>query len=167
MRRSILALLGALFIVALPSIAAGASPNDSATGSGRVADIFGTNADFSFSAHSGPAGEDAEGNLNLRSTVGYTEQNGTASVTCLLVDGNQAIMIGEWKSDDPADWPFGPDFPFSVLIVEDNGQPSGETPDRGIAFGITGFADCAFWLAIAGGDVQPLEQGNVVVHDAS
>ncbi len=147
-------------------IAAGAAPNDSATGSGRVATLFGTNADFSVSAHSGPAGEDAKGNLNLRSTGGYTENNGTAAVNCLLVSGNQAIMIGDWKESDPAAWPFGPAFPLSVVYVQDNGKPNGATPDRGIAFGVTG-GTCSDWLAFAASLAQPLEHGNVVVRDAT
>jgi hypothetical protein len=163
---SILLLLGALVIVVLPGIAAGASPNDSATGSGRVADIFGASSDFSFTAHSGPAGEDAIGNLNFRSTQGYTENNGTAAVTCLLVAGTQAIIIGEWKGNDPAAWPFGPSFPFAVLFVEDNGQPSGDTPDRGIAFGVTG-GTCSDWFGFGAAVAQPLDQGNVVVRDAT
>jgi hypothetical protein len=155
-----------MFLVAVPSIAVGASPNDSATGSGRVADLGGTSSDFSFSAHSGPAGEDAKGNLNFRNTQGFTENNGTAAVTFLLVTGNDAIAIGEWKSDDPAEWPFGPTFPYAVLFVEDNGEPSGDTPDRGIAFGVTG-GTCATWNAFGNAIAQPLEQGNVVVRDAS
>ncbi|HEU0305020.1 MAG TPA: hypothetical protein VFR32_10625 [Gaiellaceae bacterium] len=164
MRRALV--LSALFLVALPSIAVGASPNDSATGSGRVTDIFGASSDFSFAAHSGPAGEDAKGNLNFRNTQGYTENNGTAEVTCLLVTGNDAIAIGEWKGNDPAEWPFGPSFPFAVLFVEDNGEPSDATPDRGIAFGVTG-GTCADWYAFGNAIAQPLEQGNVVVYDAT
>ena len=166
MTRSTIFLLGALLLAALPSIAAGASPNDSATGSGRVADIFGASSDFSFEAHSGPAGEEAKGNLNFRNTQGYTENNGTAKVTCLLVSGNDAIMVGSWKGDDPDAWPFGPTFPYAVLFVEDNGQPSGDTADRGIAFGVTA-GTCADWLAFANASALPLEQGNVVVRDAA
>jgi hypothetical protein len=165
-RSSVLLLLGAVFLAALPAIAAGASPNDSATGSGRVADICGASSDFSFTAHSGPAGEDAIGNLNFRSTQCFTGNNGTASVTCLDVVGNQAIMLGPWKGSDPSAWPFGPAFPYAVLFVEDNGEPSGTTPDRGVAFGVTG-GTCADWLAFASVVAPPLDQGNVVVRDAS
>lgn len=165
MRRAFL--LSAMVLAAvLPAVAVGASPNDSATGSGRVAGLLGTSSDFSFSAHSGPAGEDAKGNLNFRNTQGFTENNGTAAVRCLLVNGNDAIAIGEWKGDDPAEWPFGPAFPFAVLFVEDNGEPSDVTPDRGIAFGVTG-GSCADWYASGNAWALPLEQGNVVVRDAS
>jgi hypothetical protein len=161
-----LLLLGSLLLAALPSIAAGASPNDSASGSGRVAALFGTSSDFSFEAHSGPAGEDAKGNLNFRNTQGYTENNGTATVACLLVSGNDAIMVGGWKADDPDAWPFGPSFPYAVLFVEDNGGPSGDIPDRGIAFGVTG-GTCADWLVVANIFALQLAQGNVVVRDAT
>ena len=164
MTRSTIFLLGALLLAALPSIAAGASPS-SATGSGRVADIFGASSDFSFEAHSGPAGEEAKGNLNFRNTQGYTENNGTAKVTCLLVSGNDAIMVGSWKGDDPDAWPFGPTFPYAVLFVEDNGQPSGDTADR--ASPSVSPQACADWLAFANASALPLEQGNVVVRDAA
>ena len=163
---TVLLLLAAVLLAVVPSVASGASPNDSATGSGRVADLSGASSDFSFAAHSGATGEDAKGNLNFRNTQDYTENNGTAKVTCLLVSGNDAIMIGTWKGDDPDAWPFGPTFPNAVLFVEDNGEPSGDTPDRGIAFGATS-GTCADWLAFANGVALPLEQGNVVVRDAT
>lgn len=159
---TVLLLLAAVLLAVVPSVATGASPNDSATGSGRVADLSGASSDFSFAAHSGAAGANAKGNLNFRNTQDFTENNGTAKVTCLLVSGNDAIMVGTWKGDGP----FGPTFPHAVLFVEDNGQPSGDTPDRGIAFGATS-GTCADWLAFGNDEALPLEQGNVVVRDAT
>ena len=52
--------------LALGGTASAAPPNDSAIGSGKVAVLGGTAASFSLSAHSGPQGEDAKGNLNFR-----------------------------------------------------------------------------------------------------
>ncbi len=130
---TVLLLLAAVLLAVVPSVATGASPNDSATGSGRVADLSGASSDFSFAAHSGAAGANAKGNLTsatLRTSRGTTARR--RSRACSF-----PATTPSWSAPGREDGPFGPTFPHAVLFVEDNGQPSGDTPDRGIAFGAT------------------------------
>ena len=154
-----LALLAALLI---PSPASAAPPQDSVTGSGRVVGQSGAASDFSVSAHSGALGENPRGNLNFRRVDFPGEPDkGSSRVLCLQVNGNQAAIVAEFKKDSPF-----PGFPFAALYVEDNGQPSDPTPDRGVAFGFSAAVDCTVVFGFAG-FAQPLLQGNVVVRDAS
>ena len=165
MKRLVVGLLaGSLVLMLLPGVAAAKSPNDQATGSGQIEALYGENAAFSFSAKSGPNGEDAKGNLNLRRTVGYTELNGKAEVHCLFVVGNEAVIRGEFKGD-PDSWPFGPGFSYSIVYVQDNGQPNGEVADMGVAYGVTG-GDCESWLGWSRLSAKPLLKGNAVVKNA-
>ena len=148
--------------LALGGTASAAPPNDSAIGSGKVAVLGGTAASFSLSAHSGPQGEDAKGNLNFRDisfNVPGSAEKATATVTCLAVSGNRAAIVGEFKKDTPF-----PGFPFAVIVVEDNGEPGGAVPDRGLALGFRISPPCQDVLSFF---TQPLEQGNVVVRDAA
>ena len=99
-------------------------------GSGKVAPRSGTASEFSLSAHSGPAGEDSRGFLNLRnvsSSLGDADA-GKGHVVCLEVRGNRAVTLAEFKGETPF-----PSFDYAMIVVEDNGRPSDGTPDRRLA----------------------------------
>ena len=156
---------GVLLVALMPSVVSASFPNDAATGSGRVEGLYGAVADFSLSARSGPAGEDAKGNLNFRNVDYPDGQNGTVAVTCLLVVGNEAIIGGPWKKSSSFPDP-DVDFDFGILYVQDNGQPNGPVADVGVAYGTTGPLDCGALLDFSRIFAQPLLHGNVVVRDA-
>jgi len=145
-----------------PAAAVAAPPHDSATGSGKITGRTGAASDFSLAAHSGPQGEDPQGNVNLRNIdFPGAGDKGKGHVLCVLVIGNEAAVVAEFKNGGPF-----PGFPFAAVYVQDNGQPSGDTPDRGLAFGIN-IPSCADTMAIGQEFAQPLVQGNVVVRDAT
>ena len=147
--------------VLVPATAVAAAPHDSVTGAGKVFGQIGAASDFSVAAHSGPQRQDPKGNLNFRN-VDYPGDldKGKGRVVCVLVVGTRAAVIAEFRGDTPF-----PGFPYAGLFVEDNGQPSGNVTDRGLAVGIID-PDCEYMLGI-GDFAQPLLQGNVVVRDAN
>ena len=150
-RVSISALAIASLLLLTVGLAHANPPKDFAVGTAKVANIEGH---MTFSAHSGPAGEDPSGHFNI--TMSGFEADG--HVTCLAVLGNRAVLGGEF-----------PGAPGNGLFftVEDNGNPSGATPDRlGILSGPP--ATPAFCQALLAGDffLFPVDQGNIVVNDA-
>ena len=173
MRKRGLAAFGAigLLLALLSTHAVAAPPNDKVTGNLRIG-LFGSGTgvpDISVSAHSEPGTTAARGIMKFRNIVPSGEGTGgdvTVDVTCMYVEGTRALVAGVFR--DGAE-PFGPDFTFPYLVVEDNGQPNGPVPDRGDASAAGGQVDCtAQRLSINLGFpfVRPLVHGNVVVTDA-
>ena len=150
-RISISALAIGSLLLLTAGLAQANPPNDFAVGAGKVPSI---ETEVAFSAHSGPTGEDPSGHFNI--TIGGNEFDG--HVTCLAVSGNRAVLGGEY-----------PDFPGSGIFirVEDNGNPSGATPDRltWISGPPATPAFCQFLLT-ANFFTFPVTQGNIVVNDA-
>ena len=153
-----------------PTFSVAASPNDSATGAGTSlgSGPIGDFLHFTVSAHSGASGEDPRGNIVYRFLDPNDEgvwpggKPRSADIICVLVDGNTAAVVAEFKKGDR---PFGNGYPFLGLLVEDNGQPSDATPDRALATGFSGVT-CEEFRAAATPHLQPLVSGNVRVDDA-
>ena len=138
-------------------------------GSGKLGTQLAPASDFSLSAHSGPAGENPRGFVNLRN-VNFIGGMGAdkGHVVCVEVRGKRAFTIAEFKGETSF-----PGLPLALIIVEDNGQPSDAMPDRGIAFGVTleglGVAPEDSCRVFFNQDIplRPLESGNITVHDST
>lgn len=112
---------------------------------------------FTFSAHSGPLGEDAKGHLNFKLEG---EPRVRADVTCLIVVGNQAFVTAQMRQ---------PGGGLVVLHAVDNGEPSDATPDL-LRFSFASFIRPApgspgCFLPVL--PPAPVTQGNIVVHDGT
>jgi len=162
MRTLRLVLVLALGLMLVPGAATAASPRDKVVGSGRVAGLAGAADAFNVSARSRADGTNARGQMHQFRVVFTPGGKGKGNVVCMVVDGNRAAVIVEFKGRQP----YGPNLPFGALYVEDNGGPNSATPDRAIALGSPG-TDCAGVLAFYGAVAQPLLQGNIKVRDAS
>ena len=142
-------LLSTELLAFIASVPAG---NDFAVGEGKFSK--GQPADqFNVAAHGSPT--DAKGHVRFNSAI-FGEARG--DVDCLFVMGNKAGIAGTF--DEPID----PQFPFFVLAVEDNGEPSSLVRDRAVLAQGTqppgpncGLETIAF--------AQPIIQGNIVVKD--
>jgi hypothetical protein len=129
-----------------------ASIGDAATGSGI--DSFGGNP-FSFAATGGIHG-------SATGTMQYTEQAGhnvwSATVRCLVVSGNRAIVVGTTVSSSPV---LGLDLVFGV---EDEGTP-GAGLDQFVAGFATGIGSCD---SLTTADiVGPITAGEITVVEAT
>lgn len=151
MKRNPAAVVVLLVTAALsyPPSATAAPPNDSAAGAGKQ---DATGVSFSFSAHSGPEGEDAKGHYRI--TGAGAPRDG--KVTCFAVVGNRAVVGGE-RQDAPGQGEF--------ILVEDNGSPGDGVADRAnVAVGAT--ADACDSILASDMFLFPITQGNVTVNDA-
>jgi hypothetical protein len=105
-------------------------PQDIVTGSGKVTSPDfpnpgeSTTEQFIVSAHSGPAGEDPDGQITFDSPLLATNQ-AKADVTCMIVTGNHAQVGGTFREQVEY---LGLKFRWFELIVDDNGPP-GEAAD--------------------------------------
>jgi len=138
-----------------------AAPGWGLTGAGGVA-APGVDGDFNVSAHSDIGGADATGQMHLFLTNPQVSIDTRADVTCLDVIGtNRAGALG------PLEHPvtlFGFTYDFGGISVTDN---SGTNSPDTVAFWVSttaSQADCHY-IATVGGFV-PLQQGNVVIHNA-
>ena len=132
-------------------------PKDFAVGGGKHTDIPAGSTEpiqFAFSAHSGPLGEDPKGTIQLYFPEGVVH----AEVTCLIVEGNRAIITG--VSDE---------LPGGIVVIEavDNGEPSDGHPDLLRAsfepFIIESTEQPGCYLPVL--PPVPVTQGDIVVHD--
>jgi hypothetical protein len=152
----------ALGLLLLPGTALAQPPRDKVVGSGRVAGLAGAADAFNVSARSRADGTNARGKSH-QFRVDFTPGGkGKGKVVCMLVQGNEAAVVIEFKGRQP----YGPLYPFGALYVQDNGGPSSATPDLALANGYP-TADCAEVLAAGPSQAQPLLQGNIKVRDAS
>jgi hypothetical protein len=136
----------------LAFIASVPATNDFAVGEGKFSK--GQPAEqFNIAAHGSPIY--AKGHVRFNSDS-FGEARG--EVDCLLVSGNQAGIAGTF--DDPPD----DQFPYFVVAVEDNGEPSGASPDRAVLIEITAppGPDCGLSTV---GFATTIRQGNIVVKD--
>lgn len=153
-----------------PTIAA--PPNDGgrdfAVGGGRtVPDELG----FGFSAHSGPLGEDPKGHMSFGLSLAPPfpkVAQVTIDVTCLTVVANVATIGGRITHVNA---PGGGPVPFviegrgALFVATDNGNPINGQPVDQFAFVALPFAPPA--ICPPSGPVPgPLENGNILVHDA-
>lgn len=97
---------------------------DRVVGSGRLEDLSAF-SEFQVSAHSGPAGEDPKGHLDLDLNPERRPAN-LGKIICLAVVGNRAA-IGAEDQDHPG--------LARYVIVEDNGNRGDPIPDRAIFTG--------------------------------
>jgi hypothetical protein len=84
---------------------------------------------FTISAHTGPLGEDPQGNFSFKIEG---QPRVRAEVACLIVSGNQAFATGTF---------IDPQTGTSQLVVMhavDNGEPSDSVPDL-LRFSFVGF----------------------------
>jgi hypothetical protein len=152
----------ALGLMLVPGSALAQSSRDKVVGSGRVAGLAGAADAFNVSAHSRADGTRAKGQMH-HFRVDFTPGGrGKGKVVCMLVAGNEAAVVVEFKGRQP----YGPDYPFGALYVQDNGGPGSATPDLALANGYA-IADCAAVLANGPSQAQPLVQGNIKVRDAT
>lgn len=165
MRRYI-ALTLATFVAAagLAAVAAqgAGSPYDSAVGAGKGVTVFGGDFPFQFtlSAHDGPQGPTGSFTVHDPDLGNFT-----ADVQCIQVIGNRAVVAGPLR--EPVE-ESGFTFLYAKLDVEDNGEPSGATPDRAapVLLFPPSFERVCSGTAPLSTFLFPLDQGNVVVHDA-
>jgi hypothetical protein len=130
----------------LPGVSGAQTPTqDSVSGSGIV--LGGSNATFTFDiqARSGPNGENATGQVTLRSTA-----DGSiffaGPVTCLSVNGTRATLLVDTQQ-------------FHVVGVEVNDSPSGDLI-RAFPTSMSGCSSLGFALDF------PVLSGDLVVVDA-
>jgi hypothetical protein len=191
MRKRVIA--AAVFVAAFAavSVAVAASNRDMASGAGSITfplnDVqgnpVGTETDhFSFTGHSGPAGEDPSGQVTImvrESPVALlgtddTHFKGDVKDGCVRVDGNRATVVGELDEDQQFIAPGAPTgagpVKFAAVFVEDNDELPGNVPDRAFSvllFERTGNRVCgglgSFFYTL----MVPLDSGNVVVRDAT
>jgi hypothetical protein len=158
------AVMGAVALAAAlgaPGVAAAQAPGaDSVTG---VADPS-LGGDFSlryaFAATSGPSGERPAGSVlvtGISHLIGFPDRVlSDAPVTCLAVAGHRATIGVDLVNADG-----GPGYGFGLIFVEDG---AGAVADR-FAFAVVPAAAtvCPLEPTVA---LQPIEQGDIVVHDA-
>jgi hypothetical protein len=101
-------------LLLVPSISAQTAGEDSATGSGFATDEAGNGFFFDFGAVSGPSGENPTGTSRVSTT--FTGGIFAGSVTCLVVEGNSAV-IGINATESPF-----PNFGY-YIFAEDAGPP--------------------------------------------
>jgi hypothetical protein len=115
------------------------------------------------SAHSGPAGEDPDGQITFHSPFLASSQ-AKADVTCMVVSGNHAVVGGIYE--EPVSY-LGVMIRWIVLVIDDNGSP-GQATDRmnSVVFidrpRPPGFSPCNFDLPTD----YAVEQGNFTVKDS-
>ena len=162
------AFLMAIALVAFALPVTATSPDDKATGNGIVSDRFGTATKFNLSAHSDADGANADGSATYQRVIWVGPDpapQGKVDVTDLNVAGDTACVAGAFRGD-PETWPFGPGYPYAIIVVVDNGPASADPGDTGVAFGVTG-GDCDDWTAFGLLIDVPLTQGNIGVIDAT
>ena len=142
-------------------------PQDMVVGSAKI--FFGpefggpVTEQYIVSAHSGPAGDDPEGQITVHSPLLESAQ-AKADVECMVVSGNHARVGGVFE---PAIQYAGFRIRHWEVIIDDNGSP-GQAPDAANAFAFLdrprppGFSPCNFEAPTV-----PVEEGNYNVNDAS
>jgi hypothetical protein len=114
---------------------------------------------FSFAAHGSAL--DASGHARFRSDALQGEARG--HVDCLVVSGNHAAISGT------LDEPFDEAAPYFVIVVEDNGEPSGGTSPDEAFFGhsdvLPSLGNCGAGEDIGDVPLGKIAQGNIVVED--
>jgi len=144
----------------------GGPPQDIVTGSGKITGP-GPNGEnvteqFIVGAHSGPNGEDPDGQITFHSPLLESNQ-AMADVTCMVVSGNHAQVGGMFPETITYT---GFRLKWIEVIIDDNGSP-GQATDTMNAFVFLdrprppGFSPCNF---TAPTDFQ-VEEGNFTVTD--
>lgn len=157
-----LPLLFMLLLALLASPAGAAPPGDSAVGSNKVTQPNGDFQHINVSAHSGPAGENPRGNVEIKYRSAFFpggEAHGKGRVTCLnVISATQALVAAELREPIEGNT-------HVTLIISDNGGPvMGVSPDQ-VFFGLTSSPpeECAESGSTLIGD----SSGNVIVRDGS
>jgi hypothetical protein len=133
--------------------APGGNSQDYVTGSAKFESLA---AHVIVDAHSGPAGEDPRGKFYLEQDVGDIRE--WATVTCLFVSGNQAVIGGIVERSLTPVFPVGtPLYQF----VRDNGSPG--TSDSSLTFVAVTRYVCQIPFPVG----FQVTSGNYVVHDAT
>jgi hypothetical protein len=160
MKRCLLVL--AFLVVLAPAVPSTAAPNggqDRVVGGAR--DAF--DANVSFSARSGPSGQNPHGHINA--TVPFPGTPGDTlqfrlEVTCLAVAGNLAAagaVVTESSSNDVPER-------TSSSFFRDTGLPGGQGDSVAPFLGAQA-STCATFLPLAAA-APPNRSGNVSIHDA-
>ena len=132
----------------------GAAPGDLALAGGKVAG----NAQISFAAHSGPNGEDPDGEVNVISLDPTDEKRFHGTVVCLHVSGNQATIIHRIAKSNAPEL----EGKYQILWVTDNGEPrEGESVDT---LSSNGYFDAPPPCSFTPGFTVPFD-GNITVKD--
>jgi len=94
--------------------------------------------------------------FNLPTLLGGSLEDIKAKVTCVVVVGNRAAVIG--RLDEPKTVG-AVTFRGILLLVVDNGEPSGAVPDQVDASPLVTVPP----TCVASGATSPVRQGNVIV----
>ena len=174
---AVAALLGALAATTGAGAVTGTTGRDVAAGGGSLfeAQVANELERFAIGANSDPLGADPRGQVMYRSRpfIGAPAQqtfHGDVSEGCFFALLNRAVAVGRLPERERFVEPItGRLIEYVGVWVEDNGEPvHGQPVDRGFAallFTQTALRTCA---GHQGGYalMHPLEEGNVVVHDA-
>jgi hypothetical protein len=155
-RRFTALLIGTALVAAAPAVAQ-AAPRDFTSGSATFCLNECVN-DVIWTAHGAPG--DSKGNVQFHAPELFMV--GKASVDCVFVDANHAVVSGVLENPHP-----GLEGPYYAIVVEDNGPPraNNPNPDR-IQVGTSRFpVDCSQGLEFNIPPVFPVVRGNVVVFD--
>jgi hypothetical protein len=114
---------------------------------------------FTLSAHSGASGEDPKGQVSFKIAEGPRH---TADVTCVLIQGNEAIVTAVLRKPESAAGQ------VIVMHAVDSGNPNDGSPPRPASLSFTGATfespdDPGCFLPVL--RPVPVTQGNIVVHD--
>lgn len=174
MARIGLALAAAALVLGVPATALAAPrQEDAATGNGVRADLGAGAPKFSFRATSGPGGEEPTGSLRFEYPDNYATF--TATLSCLIVSGQEALLIGSMNAGTGFD--VYPGSPIALKVWDLGSAYKRRSPDlmSNILWGSGDLGDataaqlCAdpsaldgrFFLQIG------LASGDIVVHDAT
>lgn len=134
----------------------GGPPNDFVVGGGHHS-VPATQ--FTLSAHSGPSGEDPKGQVSFKIDEGSRH---TADVTCVIIQGNEAIVTAVIRK------PASAAGQVIVMHAVDNGNPNEGSPPDLLRFSFAGAIfespdNPGCFLPVL--PPVPVTQGNIVVHD--
>lgn len=164
MKRLLSVVGGTVLLMLLPLGAGAAGPFADAAGSGeRPATPGFIERRVSFSAQDGPNGPTGHFRaLASGEFAGFIDSSGP--VTCLLIDGNRAVVgavLEKAAIEERVGWGV-------AFAVEDNGDPADSTPDRlSVTFLFpSGTPDCTIG-AVAYPTLTPITSGNFTVYGGS
>jgi hypothetical protein len=163
MRRLVVPLLAAGFVLMWAGSGSAEGVGDMARGSGHVT-VEGEWRTFSFTAQEGPDGTD-RGQLQVRGPFGPGDIVLHMVIDCLRVSGNYAVGTGTVTVNKlPEGAPFNPEGVYAIFAVQDLGEGA-SAPDRitTIAPAETGPGGCERESPVPD---HAVEAGNIQVTDA-
>jgi hypothetical protein len=127
--------------------------------------LFGNSSNWGVSAHSGPLGEEPFGHVSVTFDASGEDKHGRFRVTCLDVDVIQAVARVVPTQAASNDTGIGSS-PHMFFFLD--GGPGGTLDQFSRAPHFLPLLDChnPFWDFLLLGASQPIDRGNILVHDA-